>query len=82
MVGIRRLLSISPFDATYQNRMGAGTDVAEAASRGARVVPAERAQGRDIVDAVRLGEVDALIRVVQIPTDLKSEALPESPRFR
>ena len=39
---------------------------------------AESAQCRYIVDAVRLGEINPFVRIVQIRTDLKSQTRSES----
>jgi hypothetical protein len=38
---------------------------------------AERAQSRYVVDPVWIGEIDALVRIVQIRSDLKPQTLAE-----
>ncbi len=54
--------------------MCAAAHVAEAAAGASHTT--ESAQGRYIVDPVRFGEIDALVRIVQIRADLKSQTFP------
>src|SRR5437763_1663563 len=73
-VSIARVL---PLDAADQDRMRAAAYVAETAAGAGEA--AECVERGRVVRPVRIGEVDALVRIVEIPANLKLHPLLELP---